>query len=171
MNYFTLFDIPVSLKVDKASLLKKYYALSKLNHPDNFTLADSDAQHESEQKTSIINAAKLVLGNSYLRLEYILKERGIIAEDEKFALSPLFLSEMMEINEEMMELEFDKNIESIATIKEKSDVIENTIYKDVSHLFEQEELNMNSNEPELLKAYYYKKKYLLRIMERLNRML
>ena len=53
-------------------------------------------------------------------------------------------------------------------IKNEIHDIENSIYKEVAHLFELEVLDFNSDEAETLKLYYYKKKYLQRIMERLN---
>jgi len=168
MNYFTLFEIPVTLKVDAASLLKKYYLLSKQYHPDNFTLSDVGSQEASEQMTAAINEAKKILDSPYKRLEYILREKGIIEEDEKYALSPMFLGEMMDINEQLMELAFDKDEARLAAIRHEVKSAEAAIYAEVSRFFEMDELSLTDDDSHLLKDYYYKKKYLQRIMERLN---
>ena len=42
MNYFELFNLPVTLKVDKSQLAKKYFELQKQFHPDFFTQASED---------------------------------------------------------------------------------------------------------------------------------
>ncbi|HOZ51905.1 MAG TPA: iron-sulfur cluster co-chaperone HscB C-terminal domain-containing protein [Chitinophagaceae bacterium] len=168
MNYFNLFNIPVSLKVDSASLLKQYYVLSKQYHPDNFTLSDDIKKDNAELMTAMINEAKKILDSPYKRLEYILKEKNIIESDEKFALPPAFLAEMMDINEQLMELEFEKDDEKMLMIKKEIAAMETSIFKEVAHLFDQDYLSFTDQEAELLKLYYYKKKYLQRIGERLN---
>ncbi len=168
MNYFTLFEIPVSLKVDQAALLKKYYVLSKQYHPDNFTLSDPASQEESEQLTATINEAKKILDSPYCRLEYILREKNIIQDDEKYNLPPTLLSAMMDINEELMELEFEQDEIHSTAVRNVVDAMERDVYREVSRLFELDELKLSEQEASLLKDYYYKKKYLQRIRERLN---
>jgi len=167
MNYFTLFGIPVSLKVEPTALQKTYYALSREHHPDNFTLSDPAAQTEAEEMSAKINEAKNVLSDPYRRLTYILKEKKIIEDDEKYTLSPMFLGEMMDINEQLMELEVEDDTSVLARLKE--DILEKDagLDKEVSSFFEQDELTLNEAEATVLKEYYYKKKYVRRIMERL----
>ena len=48
MNYFELFDSPVSLNIDKSKLAKKYFELQKKYHPDFYTQAD-EAEQETDQ--------------------------------------------------------------------------------------------------------------------------
>ena len=36
MNYFELFELPVSIQIDKAVLNQRYFALQKKYHPDFF---------------------------------------------------------------------------------------------------------------------------------------
>ena len=69
MYYFELFEVPVSLKVNHAALLKKYYQLSKTYHPDNFSLQNIEAQEKALQMTTHINAAKLVLEKTRIRVK------------------------------------------------------------------------------------------------------
>jgi molecular chaperone HscB len=35
MNYFELFEIPESMRIDKGSLRRKFYQLSREYHPDH----------------------------------------------------------------------------------------------------------------------------------------
>lgn len=168
MYYFDLYQIPISLKIDKSLLTRKYYQLSKEYHPDNFSLADADAQTDSLDMSAKINSAKTVLENADKRLEYILKEKGIIVENEKYNLSPSFLGEMMDINEQLMELEFEKNDEILSSIKSELQSKMDELFDSVESFFVMPELNLSSEEWNLLKDYYYKKKYINRIQEKLN---
>lgn len=167
MNYFTLFEIPVSLKVNASEILKKYYVLSKQHHPDNYTLSSDAVQEESEKLTAIINQAKLVLENPTKRLAYILQEEGLISDDEKQQLSSQFLGEMMDINEQLMELEFEPDAEQMSKVKDEINQIEEKIYKEVELYFSQDELNLTDADWVKLKEYYFKQKYIQRIKEKL----
>lgn len=168
MYYFELFDLPISLKVNKTEILKKYYQLSKQYHPDNYSLQDTSAQENALQMSTHINMAKNILDDSYGRLAYILKEKKIIDEDEKYTLSSEFLGEMMEINEQLMELENEENIEAKQKIKVDLDSIVSALHKKVAHFYEIENLEMESIDYLPLKDYYFKLKYLNRILERLS---
>ncbi len=168
MNYFTLFEIPVSLKVDATEILKKYYVLSKQYHPDNYTLASAAVQEESELMTAQINRAKLILESPTKRLAYILQEKGLISDDEKQTLTPQFLGEMMDINEQLMELEFEPDVEKMATLKTEIASIEKQVFDEVASYFLQEELVLTEADGLLLKDYYFKQKYIERIKEKLS---
>ncbi|KXK41593.1 MAG: co-chaperone Hsc20 [Bacteroidetes bacterium OLB11] len=58
MDYFTLYNIPISLKVNKEQVQTKFYELSKKYHPDlSFRL--EGLQHEEALNLSAeINEAK-----------------------------------------------------------------------------------------------------------------
>jgi len=168
MYYFELFDIPVSLNVNKSALMKKYYQLSKEFHPDHFSLQSAESQEKALKTSTDINEAKKILDNPYKRLEYILKEKNIIEPDEKYTLPPAFLGEMMDINEQLMELEFEPNEELTTSIKESLRLQEEQVYNSVSKYFDMEELQCNEEGFQLLKDFYYKRKYLQRIQEKIS---
>lgn len=158
MNYFELFDLPVSLLVDTSALAKKYFELQKTFHPDFFTQADEAAQQSALEKSSDINKALKVLKNQDATIKYVLQLKGLIKEEEKYPLPPNFLMEVMELNENL-------SAGSTAVIAD----FEKNIYADVSQIIEQYNDAAVSNEDLLkLKEYHYKKKYLQRILERLD---
>ena len=157
MEYFELFDLPVSLIVHSKELTKKYYELSKKYHPDNFSLTDTAKQDEALEMSSKVNQAKKTLGNAHHRLSYILKEKGIVVAEEKYKLSPLFLGEMMDINEALMELEFDENSDSKNTISSQVQAEISKLHEEVKPFFEAEVLIIDDSNSALLKDYYYKK--------------
>jgi molecular chaperone HscB len=149
-------------------MLKKYYALSKEFHPDNFSLQENNAQEKALDMSAKINEAKKILDNPYKRLEYILKEKGIIVTDEKYTLSPLFLGEMMDINEQLMELEFEPNPSALASVNSMMKEKENELFQGVKSFFDMEKLQASDDDFALLKDFYYKRKYIQRIAEKLR---
>ncbi len=167
MEYFELFDMPVSLVVDSKAVTKKYYELSKINHPDNFSLDDTAKQDAALEMSSKINQAKKVLSNAHARLAYILKEKEIIDPEEKYKLPPMFLGEMMDINEALMELQFEPNKETQDKITNEVKQKEEVLFEEVKAFFESDIFELNDENSLLLKDYYYKKKYLARIQEKL----
>ncbi len=167
MEFFDLFEIPVSLVVDNAAITKKYYALSKEHHPDNFSLQDNEKQEAALEISAKINLAKKILSSPDKRLEYLLREKGIITADEKYQLPPDFLAEMMDINEAAMELEFEPNEAAKMQLKKQVNTLVTALFEEVKTYFEAKELELTKLDAALLKDYYYKKKYLDRIEEKL----
>jgi len=158
MNYFDLFEIPVSIIVDKEAITKKYVALQKKYHPDFFTQENEYAQEEALEKSSAINKAMKVFKNRDATLKYVLELKGIVEEEEKYPLPPDFLMEVMELNENL-------SAGSVDAING----FENNIYANVSAIIENYNDNTVTNAELLkLKEYYYKKKYLQRILDRLD---
>lgn len=158
MNYFELFDIPVTLTPDKALINKKYVALQKKYHPDFFTQQDEASQQESLETSAAINKAMKVFKTPDATLKYVLELKGLVEEEEKYALPPDFLMEVMELNENLT----DGPAGAV-------EAFEQTIYTEVSQLIE------NYNDATItpanllrLKEYYYKKKYLQRILDRME---
>ena len=57
MNYFELFEMPVSFKPDKSILARKYFELQKKYHPDFFAQATETEQAEALEISSMRNKA------------------------------------------------------------------------------------------------------------------
>jgi len=164
MNYFELFDIPVQLKPDPGKVRKKFLELSRKYHPDYFVQQDNQLQQEALENAAQLNKAYKVLSNEDAVIKYVLQEKGLIEEDEKFALPPDFLMEMMELNEALAEAQMDTDEDAIARTRQQLSNLEIEIYEPVKDIVEHYQEGITS-EKELLqvKAYYYKKKYLQRI--------
>ncbi len=169
-NYFGLYEMPISFTVDKKALKKKFYALSRQFHPDFYTQESEAKQQEILELSSINNQAYKVLKDFDKRMKYILDIKGIIKEEGKNSLPQMFLMEMMDINEALMELEFDFDENNYNQVKNDLQQLNDTLYKSVQLIIE----NYNDaviTEAELnkLKNYYFKRKYLLRIQENLSK--
>ena len=86
MNYFELFGIPVTITVDRSLLSKKYVELQRKYHPDFYTQSTDDEQAEALEKSSIINKALKVLQNEEATIKYVLQLKGLLEEEEKYAI-------------------------------------------------------------------------------------
>jgi molecular chaperone HscB len=157
MNYFELFELPVSIKIDKAVLNQQYFALQKKYHPDFFTQETEFEQAEALELSSQVNKAYKVFKNEDETIKYVLQLKGLLEEDEKYQLPPDFLMEMMELNESFSD-------ESAGTVQE----LGNRLYADIKDIIENYNNSTTSMEQLLqLKEYYFKKKYLQRILDRM----
>jgi molecular chaperone HscB len=157
MNYFELFNIPVSLKVDKNSLALKYFALQKKYHPDFFTQSTEYEQAEALEQSSQINKALKVLKNDMETIKYVMQLKGLLEEEEKYQLPPAFLMEVMELNEELSE-----------SSQQQINTLETEIYTPVKDIIENFKDTTTTEELLKVKEYYYKKKYLQRILDRMD---
>ena len=171
MNYFEFYEIPVNFKVDATALRTKFYALSKKYHPDFFTLADDEEQAEALRLSTLNNEAYKVLNDFDKRMKYILKEKEILGEEGKNKIPQDFLMEMMEINEPLMELQFDFDQKVFDSTHEKLKTIQDTLYNSIEKIVETyDESTAPTSDLETVKSYYLKKRYLLRIQENLDKL-
>ncbi|MEY2918429.1 MAG: hypothetical protein RIS73_2143 [Bacteroidota bacterium] len=157
MNHFELFDIPVSLKVDKNILAKKYFELQKKYHPDFFIQATDEEQADALEKSSQINKALKILKTEDETIKYVLQLKELLAEDEKYQLPPAFLMEVMELNEELS----DKSAQMVNSL-------ETEIYEPVKAIIDNFSATTSTQDLLKVKEYYYKKKYLQRILDRID---
>lgn len=170
MNYFEFFEIPVSFKLDKAELKRTFYANSKKYHPDFFTLESEEKQMEVLELSTLNNKAYKTLSDFDKRMKYILDFKGILGEEGKNKLPQEFLMEMMDINENLMELEFDFDQSNFEKVQNDLKSLETNLLEEVNPIIENYDDNApNEDELNAIKNYFLKKRYLLRIQENLNK--
>jgi len=165
MKYFELFNIPVQLKVKEEGLHQKFIQLSRKFHPDYFINSPEDVQAEALENSALVNRAYKTFRNPDETIKYVLKEKEMLEEEEKYELPPSFLMEVLEINEQLMDAGVD-------TAGRLTPVIENLqieIYAPVKEIVENYQEGITTREELLqVKEYYYKKKYLDRIRQQLT---
>lgn len=162
MTYFELFNLPITLNVDTSGLSKKYFELQRRYHPDRFGQSTEAEKEEALQVSSQINSAYKILKDQDETIKYVLQLKGLLEEEEKYQLSPDFLMEVMELNEELEE-------GMTETIQAKIDQLKKELYATVETIITDYQEGLTS-EKELLqvKEYYFKKKYLDRMVENLE---
>lgn len=170
MQYFELYDLPVSFLLDGKTLKRKFYKLSKEFHPDFYTLESEAKQAEILELSTINNEAYKTLSDFDKRMEYILKEKGIFDEEGKNKVPQEFLMEMMDINEALMELEFDFDKSTYEATKQNIKDLEAALYNEILPILKDyNETNSTIVQLEQIKDFHFKRKYLLRIQNNLSK--
>ena len=170
MNYFEFYDIPVSFKIDKSVLKKKYLMKSKKFHPDFYTNESASKQEEIMQLSTLNNQSYLTLKDFDARMKYILELNGILSKNDKSALPQSFLMEMMDLNEALFDLEMDFDDKKLNQAKNDLEDFEKSLESEISSLLETiENKGLNDDILEKIKNYYLKRRYLLRIKKNLNK--
>lgn len=159
MTYFELFEIPVSLTVDTKALTRRFFELQKKYHPDFFGQATDAEKEEALELSSMINKAWKTFQSQDETVKYVLTEKGLLEEEEKYQLPPDFLMEVMELNELKMDGVDDATLD--ARVQGLQKEITEEVAEILSHYSES-----SHGQADLLKVkdWYYKKKYLDRLL-------
>ena len=171
MNYFELYDIPVTINIDQNVVKKKYYQLSKEYHPDFYITESEERQAEILELSTFNTNAFDTFKSEKKLIKYILEMYGLIEESGE-KLPQDFLMEMMEMNEKLMELEFDIDLKVVDSVQQELNKFQTEIEKTITPFADdlsQMDDESRGNELRNLKDYYLKRKYLLRIQERLDK--
>ncbi|MET3114044.1 molecular chaperone HscB [Pedobacter sp. CG_S7] len=172
MNYFELYGLPITFNPDLTLVKQKFYELSKKYHPDFYINESAEKQEEVLQLSTLNNKAYQVLSDPQKRLHYILEINGQIKAGENYVLPQTFLMTMMEVNEALMELEFEPDASKLLQVKALVDEIEKDLFDELYVLTATfEGLIPAAQESALvsIKDVYYRNKYLLRIRESLEK--
>lgn len=162
MNYFELFGLPIGFQVDTNKLRAAFMDIQRASHPDKFAQSNSYEQDEALERSALANKGFSLLNNKDQIMPYVLELKGIIDADEKYALSPDFLMEMMELNEAWMEADDETAQQRILS---QIKAIQDEILEPIKGYLEMDQIDSISQEAMLqIKEYYYKKKYLDRIL-------
>ncbi|MEM9259904.1 MAG: iron-sulfur cluster co-chaperone HscB C-terminal domain-containing protein, partial [Bacteroidota bacterium] len=163
-NYFDFFKLPVAPTVDQAALKRQFYINSKRFHPDFHTLATDSAREEALEMSTLNNQAYKVLTDDDLRLRHLLELKGALGEEGSHSVPQDFLMEIMEVNEALMELEFDEDPATREKVEQLIDGLEADLGRSVAELINHyDDTTVSSAELDQLKDYYLKKRYLLRL--------
>ena len=166
MNYFDFYDLPMSFRLDQKELKKRFYAKSKAYHPDFYVSESAEKQAEIMEMSTLNNRAYKTLKDEYARMLYILQETGVYGKEGENKLPPEFLMEMMDINEGIMELEFDPSPTAYAAALHKVEDFEQQLKTELGDVLDTWTAeNTDQQALERVKDYYLKRKYLLRIKE------
>ena len=170
-NYFEVYQLPTSFHPDAAKVKAKFYELSRLHHPDRFVQASAEERNESLRMAALNNDAYKTLNNSDKTMSYILKLNSLLEDEEKYNLPASFLMEMMDLNELLSEYEADTTNETLGTqVADNLESLLNEWEQEVLQLTNKFDTDAQNKELLLqIKDYYFRKKYLLRIQERIDR--
>lgn len=167
-DYFDFYGLPLSFNPDPALIKQQFYALSKKYHPDFYINESAEKQAEVLELSTLNNKAYQVLTDPQKRLHYILELKGLVKEGENYVLPQSFLMEMMAVNEQLMDLQFDPDPLKLDALRAEVAAIEKEIAEEiVEQTGSFDVLDEAAQEKVLLvvKDLYYRNKYLIRIRE------
>ncbi len=170
MDYFELYGLPISFNPDLKLVKQKFYELSKKYHPDFFINESEEKQQEVLELSTLNNKAFQVLNDPQKRIHYILSLKGLLEEGENYKLPQTFLMEMMDVNEALMDLQFDPDAARLAQVKQEIDAIEASLNQELDALaaaFDAQDPATQDATLREIKDVYYRSKYLYRIRESL----
>lgn len=170
MDYFELYGLPVSFNPDLKVVKQKFYELSKKYHPDFYINESEEKQQEVLELSTLNNKAFQVLNDPQKRIHYILSSKGLLAEGENYKLPQSFLMEMMEVNEALMDLQFDPDAARLSQVKQEIESIEASLNQESEKLavaFDEQDAAAQEATLLAIKDVYYRSKYLYRIRESL----
>ncbi|MCP4441405.1 MAG: Fe-S protein assembly co-chaperone HscB [Aureispira sp.] len=168
MNYFEFYEIPISFRPDSGDLRRKFLLTSKKYHPDFYTLESDEKQAEVLELSTINNQAYKTLSNLDSCMGYVLRLKGVLKDGQTQSLPQTFLMEMMEVNEDIMDLQFAFVQDKYENLLQQLEYTEKELETAVEPM-----LNSNTVEDEHLEPvleYYFKKRYLHRIRENMEKL-
>ena len=106
-NPFAVFELAVAFDLDLNELNRRYLALQKSLHPDNFAAADAQQQRLAMQKSAEINDALQLLKDPITRADSIiaLHTGEQIDLEQKSSRDLAFLMQQMEWRETLEQIE------------------------------------------------------------------
>ena len=170
-DYFEFYGLPETFQPDAAALKSKYYALSREYHPDFHATASSERQQQILQLATLNTNAYRTLADADLRMAYILGRHGLL-EEGKQELPPDFLMEVMELNEQLMELQFEPDPEAVQRVEHETQALTQTLEAGIAPVlagYERLPADVRPQALQQIRTYYLKKRYLLRIHESLTK--
>ncbi|XP_058464359.1 co-chaperone protein HscB [Malaya genurostris] len=152
-DFFTLLDVPNTFSVNTSILSSNFRQLQTILHPDKFSQKSDKEKMNSLEWSSLINKAYKTLSIPLERAIYILHKKGISIDEENTSVDPDFLSDVMDLNEQVEEAASTTDLEAIAK----------SLNSDVDHLYTSLHKYFSSNELDKAKSTLVRLKYLLNI--------
>lgn len=168
-NYFSFYDLEPCFILDEKQLKTAFLKNSRKYHPDYYTQSSDAEKRFALDMTTKNNTAYKVLLDPVKRIEHILKIHKILGDassEEK--MDNMFLMEMMEVNEQIMDAKLDQDDNSLENIRQeigsKTESLEKKAHLQMKEFDKSQDLSLL---PEI-KAYYFKKKYIARILQQIS---
>jgi molecular chaperone HscB len=102
-NYFELFGLPTTYRVDRDQLGERYRELQQETHPDRYANAPEQEKRRSMQAATHLNEALETLKDPILRGRYLLALNGVEMDVTRSTQDTAFLMEQLERREELAE--------------------------------------------------------------------
>jgi len=160
-GYFNWLGLKPAFMVDELSLKRAYIVKSRTVHPDHHQAIDS------VELTSYTNEAYNTLRHPMRRLRYMILEHTEI-DMEKNELPQMFLMQMMDVNEQIMEASMSDDADKIQGCRTEIEKLRTLQYATVESLLLEEPDSLDDTAWRQLADYVHISRYLDRLSERLS---
>ena len=117
-NYFRLFALAPSYRIDTAQLEKQYRAAQALVHPDKSAHLPDAEQRLSMQRATLVNEAHGTLRNPIRRARYLLSLYGVDIQEENNTMMPQdFLLAQLEWREAVIEAQQARDVSALEKLE------------------------------------------------------
>lgn len=155
-NYFEVFSITPTFKLDLTELSRVYKRLQAEFHPDKHANSSALEQENAAQTSALINEANKCLKDPYCRARLLLKIQNFDPNVQTMDME--FLSDMMDVNDEV---EMCEDRETLSRLKEVNEAA-------IAELYVQFEEHFNANELKTAAERLAKVKFLLQTRDRID---
>lgn len=125
LNYFEVFGEAPRYDIDSGKLQDKLHGLQKVLHPDKFAAKSQKERDLSDDMSALVNQAYQTLSKPEKRAKYLLDLHG--KDLQAVQLDACFLGRMMELNEQVAEVEEQRDTKSakeyLKVVKVEADVL------------------------------------------------
>ena len=162
MFYQALEIEPPRLRLDADDLRQRFYARSRLLHPDRFARKSPAEQQAALDASSVLNDAYRTLRDPVLRAEYFLEQRGIAAGSA--TAPPDLLEEVFAFNEALEE----SDAEQLAEAREKFETLRTAVDTHLDELFTKFDETANEQVLHQIRAQLNRRRYLSNLIATAN---
>lgn len=135
-NYFEIFGLPISYKVDLDLLSERYHEMQREFHPDRYASKPAQEQRLAVQYAAVINQAFSELKSPLLRAQYLLSLNGAEGQgDAHITRDPVFLMQQIELREKLAES--TQSSDAFGILEEVAEAAESE-YTELQKLFDQQ---------------------------------
>jgi DnaJ-domain-containing protein 1 len=136
-DYFQVFHLLPRFGVDRGSLDRLFFSLSRVLHPDRYSLASPDLRQASLDRMSLINTAYQTLLRQDERRVYLLKREGFLkdpsAQEKRSSVASLEWAERwFELQDELDDATSEDASQKITCFLEELEVSEKQIQSEIA---------------------------------------
>lgn len=162
-NYFELFSLPESFRVDHGVLDREYRKLQSRYHPDKAVKAGERERRVAVQMAGLVNEAYETLRSPLRRAGYLLALRGVDTEENvQGELGPDFLLRQMELREELEAIEGSESLQALDRFKQG-------VEKDINAFLREFQSRYEAGAFEAARAAYYRLQFLYKLCTEIDR--
>ncbi len=166
-DFFTLFGLTATYRLDLDDLEHRYQQLQRAVHPDRHATAAAQDRRLAMQMTAKLNEAYTTLRSGLLRARYLLDRRGCSIEDNPAGLANDFLLQQISLREEIEEIRSAGDHNALLALRQRLQAREAVINASLAELFERpDDAGLNA-----ARELFYEYQFLARLQRELDALL